>query len=228
MVRASVLIVCDDTFLDNNDNHSDTRDNVLLDTGSCLELLGQPRVLVLFPTLQRDIPAGSNVPHLRDILDATLLVPSGSDSNMNSSSLQTRPAELVITYHRQEIIQETLLCQKLRECDPESAYLGQYFRDANLVLRELGPCAADLVWREAFGPTSIDKQTFVVNDVDDQSPFVSASDLIKHWPFKLPNLDMTSRNVNVSHKFIRLVQVLETFETYGDNFRGIVFGTSIQ
>lgn len=200
----------------------------MIDHSSCSVLSTRPRILVLIPTLRRDIPSDSNIHHLRTVLNATVIGLTDTEENVSVQKLSnsSRPMELVITYRRQDNFQETLLCKKLQDLDPENVHLGRYFRNAMLALGELGPCAADLVWRETFGSSAQSEEIPSTADMEDQSPLMEARNLVKHWPFKLPNLDKTSRNMNVSHKFIRLVQVLESYRSHEESFRGIVFGTT--
>ncbi len=178
----------------------------------------RPRVLVLMPTTQLDIISNFNINQLKTAFDAVLL--GTTPPTAERTAPRGPPVELVIAYDRSEDDQETLLCQKLRECDTGPIHLDRYFRNARLVLHDLGSCAADLVWREAFALIDASKEE-VSND-----GYTQACDVIRHWPFKLPNIDITSRNMNVSHKFFRLVQLLESFQAYGDKFRGIIFGMS--
>lgn len=186
-------------------------ERVMLDSALRSAPMARPRILVLSTTLQ-PISPGSAVHQFAKSLNASLLGFSGSEVTSGSQSLSM---ELVVTYLRQEVLQETLLCKKLRDCDPEGRYLGRHFRRAKLALGELGPCAADLVWREACAALSEDQGL--------RAPLSRAQELVKHWPFKLPNLDLSSRNMNVTHKFMRFAQILESFRSFGDSFRGIVF-----
>ncbi|KXN83705.1 Dicer-like protein 1 [Leucoagaricus sp. SymC.cos] len=183
----------------------------------------RPRILILVPKSCCGSSQVSDLHELEVVLDAALLgIGLQAPDADEVSAYKSRRTELVITYHRHDNLQETLLCKRLQDCDPQGSFLGRHIRHAKFALHELGPCAADLVWREAFGP-SIQNPGSTSDGLERQSSLVRARELVKHWPFKLPNLDMTSRNMNVSHKFIRLVQVLESYQFYGDNFRGIIF-----
>ncbi|KAF9452469.1 ribonuclease III [Macrolepiota fuliginosa MF-IS2] len=179
----------------------------------------RPRILILIPTLYPDISSESQVTRLKTALDAVVF----RTTDAMALSLKENPTDLVIAYERQNNWQETLLYQKLRQCDSGASYLDHHFRNASLALRDLGPCAADLVWRESFKATNLKEEDICTDEPESQSPEVRARVIIKHWPFKLPNLDVTSRNLNVSPKFTRLVELLETYQSYGDSFRGIIF-----
>lgn len=220
MNQISILVLCDATILEDEDRNP-VLTKIMDHDSSSPTSSRRPRIVLLVPAPQCDIPNDSSVNQLKLVLDA--LVFRIADPGDEAISLRGEPTELVIPYDGQENTQETLLCQKLRECNLEAAYFGRYYRSASLALRDLGPCAADLVWREAFEFTDVDEEVFCTDELE-QSPEARARDMVKHWPFKLPNLDVTSRNLNVSHKFIRLVQLLEACQTLGDSFRGIIFG----
>lgn len=200
---------------------------IVRDLASHSTLTARPRILILVSASHHDILSISHARHLEAELHASLLnFTDFEDNSLNVTELmsQNKPTGLVIAYVKHEQMQETFLCQRLRACDPGNISLDRYFRKARIVLGELGSCAADLVWREVLETPNEDQDysTF------DQTPSTRAKDLVKHWHFKLPNLDMTSRDTNVSHKFIQLIHVLESFKCFGNDFRGIIFGTVFQ
>lgn len=215
MAQISALVICDASALIEKGR---SIVELVADRCSPAAPCPRPRVLMLIPTTQLDAVSDYGIDELKMAFNAEIF--GATHLAVETIASRGSPVELVIAYDRSEDIQETLLCQKLQACHTGSIHLNRYFRHASLALQELGQCAADLVWREAFALIDANKES-VSND-----EYVQACDVIRHWPFKLPNLDITSRNMNVSHKFFRLAQLLESFRAYGDNFRGIVFGTS--
>jgi len=190
-------------------------------------LTARPRILIFLSASHHDILSVSHARQLGAELNASLLnFTDLEDTTLNIAELksQNKPMGLVIAYVKHEQMQETLLCQRLRGCDPGNISLERYFRKAKMAFRELGSCAADLFWREVLGTPSEDQD----HSTCDQTPSTQAKDLVEHWHFRLPNLDMTSRNMNVSHKFIQLIHVLESFKCLGNDFRGIIFGMVVQ
>ncbi|KAG5638993.1 hypothetical protein H0H81_007901 [Sphagnurus paluster] len=92
------------------------------------------------------------------------------------------------------------------------------FQESKEVLKELGTCASNLVWKRALK----ELDSLVVEN-DTCSVQTRMRDCIKNWTFVMPNLDPSSQAFNVSHKFSVLVKALESCEPYGEAFRGIIF-----
>lgn len=206
--------------------HNILLEKILFDCCSYESFSLQPRILVLLRNAQGDSPPDSGVAWLKSASNAmTVRI---VDTKNEQLPPRSSPMELVIAYNASTYTQETLLCQKLREYNTKTLSLDRHFRNANLALYDLGPCAADLVWRDAFGFSDGTREGVYVSQPGDCAPEARARDFVKHWPFKLPNLDFTSRNMNVSHKFVRLIQLMEVYRAHGDKFRGIVFGKSIR
>jgi hypothetical protein len=182
--------------------------------------LREPRLLVLLQSSRWDRIQDADVAKLKSSCNAGLLrIAKLEHGKLGSMDF---PTELMITYVSTHV-QETPLCQRLRESNIAPHLLDPHFRNANLVLHQLGPCAADLVLRNAFSYSD-----WADGDLHSQEEAAQAQvrDLVRHWPFRLPNLDLSSQNMNVSHKFHLLVQQLEAQHTLGTDFRGIVFGES--
>lgn len=51
---------------------------------------------------------------------------------------------------------------------------------------------------------------------------------LKEWTFTMPNLNPSSKSFNVTPKFAKLIQVLQCFETTGEEFRGLVLGEYLE
>ena len=146
-------------------------------------------------------------------------------------ALPDRPNELVVLYDTPQQTSETRLFKQLHSLDPDETAFCRYFRASHHAHEEVGACASDLVWRRALKDIDADLLPFDADfDGDGQGILpsdrmkVRMRDIIKNWAFTMPNLDPSSKGFNVSHKFLRLVQVLVTFRSYGEGFRGIIFG----
>lgn len=149
-------------------------------------------------------------------------------------ALPDRPNEVVVLYDAARKSTETRLLKQLHQLDPTEFIFRRHYRDSRHALEEVGSCASDLVWRRAL--KGIETGLMVghedIDDDDDLDIDIPALDMlkariykvVKNWTFTMPNLDPSSRGFNVSHKFLRLIQVLNTFKAYGEGFRGIIFG----
>ncbi|KAJ7068184.1 hypothetical protein C8F01DRAFT_1050127 [Mycena amicta] len=118
------------------------------------------------------------------------------------------PRELVIVYEKSRAT-ESQLYRRLTALDVSNTGFSPYISQAKCVSEDAGNCAADLVWRRALKDDSAENQDI--------------REVIKNFPFTIPNLDPDSRSFNVSPKFLRLVQVLKSCEAQGETFRGVVF-----
>ncbi|KAF8639433.1 hypothetical protein AX16_010288 [Volvariella volvacea WC 439] len=144
------------------------------------------------------------------------------------ASLPDRPNEVVVLYEGVKSPIETKLYKQLHQLDPSEIVFRRYFKASRYVLWDLGPCGSDLVWRRAL--SDIKSSVAPWDDDVDEGPGGSIaqvkariSNVVANWEFTMPNLDLSSRGFNVTHKFLRLVQTLKSCKTYGEAFRGIIF-----
>ncbi|KAF9569018.1 ribonuclease III [Agrocybe pediades] len=145
-------------------------------------------------------------------------------------ALPDRPNEVVVLYDPARKSTETRLLKHLHQLDPAESIFHRHYRDSRHALEEVGPCASDLVWRRALKNVEAGLP-MGHDDIDEDDPGIPATDrmkakiyrVVKNWSFTMPNLDPSSRGFNVSHKFLKLMQVLSTFRTHGEGFRGIIF-----
>ncbi|KAF7331986.1 hypothetical protein MKEN_00078900 [Mycena kentingensis (nom. inval.)] len=117
--------------------------------------------------------------------------------------------ELVVSYEPQPTTQTDLFHQ-LDALNVSASPLNRYVPQALRICQQIGHCSADLLWRRAL-----------IASTEPIDPAIQS--LIKNWPFKLPNLDPASRGFNVSHKFLRLVQILQSCQLDDEDFRGLIF-----
>ncbi|KAL0949733.1 hypothetical protein HGRIS_009773 [Hohenbuehelia grisea] len=164
---------------------------------------------------------------LEDVLDAKVF---GLTMNRRAElmALPEQPSEIVLLYNPPpQTIDLKLLLNYLHKIDPTESVFAHFFRAARYALLHVGACASDLVWRRAlksmpdneFGDYARQDGESVI----EQRLKTSMRDAVKNWAFAMPNLDATSRGFNVTPKFLRLVQILKSYEAYGESFRGIIF-----
>jgi endoribonuclease Dicer len=136
-----------------------------------------------------------------------------------------RPSEVVVLYEPSSKLTFTPLYKHLRGVDEEEKYSRRHFSAALQVLLDMGPCASDLVWRRAL--SDLDVSVSLAYNEDDAKEYVAlfeTREMIKNWEYTMPNLDPSSRGLNVTPKFLKLVQVLQSCRPHEDSFRGIIFG----
>jgi endoribonuclease Dicer len=190
----------------------------------------RPRVFALaFLSVDRRLHFDSKMLKLEQALDAKVFGVT-DEKRAEILALPDRPDEVVILYDNLHRSTETRLLKQLRLLDPSETLYRRHFLAARLAHDEVGPCASDLVWRHALKEMDGNLHWYADSDDDDDENLSDESiklkmrNIVRNWPFMMPNLDASSKGFNVSHKFLRLVQVLMTFKSYGDSFRGIIFG----
>jgi endoribonuclease Dicer len=91
----------------------------------------------------------------------------------------------------------------------------------------MGSCASDLVWRRALSDLDVSVSLAYNEDEEQAKEYVAlfeTREIIKNWEYTMPNLDPSSRGLNVTPKFLKLVQVLQSCRPHEDSFRGVIFG----
>jgi endoribonuclease Dicer len=137
------------------------------------------------------------------------------------------PSEVVILYEPPSKLTFTPLYKHLREVDKGEKYSRRHFSAALQVLLDMGSCASDLVWRRALSDLDVSVSLAYNEDEEQAKEYVAlfeTREIIKNWEYTMPNLDPSSRGLNVTPKFLKLVQVLQSCRPHEDSFRGIVFG----
>lgn len=152
-------------------------------------------------------------------------------------SLPEKPMELVVYYDPQVQIIETPLLKRLQQLDSHKVAFRSYFRNAKHALVEIGACACDLLWRRALKEMDDESACDApVYEEEDELPDGSEAairkvksnirETIRNWSFAMPKLDQSARGFNVTPKFAKLLQILQSCRPQGDTFRGIIFGTN--
>ena len=137
------------------------------------------------------------------------------------------PSEIVVLYEPPSKLTFTTLYKQLRGVDQEEQYSRRHFSAALHVLLDMGPCASDLVWRRALCDLEASVSQAYNEDDEHAKEYVAlfeTREIIKNWDYTMPNLDPSSRGLNVTQKFLKLVQILQSCRPHEDSFRGIVFG----
>ncbi|KAF7966789.1 hypothetical protein HWV62_36991 [Athelia sp. TMB] len=151
-------------------------------------------------------------------------------------ALPDRPTEMVVLYNAPVTTAGTRLYRELHQFDPKEEIFTPYFKAARYILAELGECASDMMWRNALDKienTPIQPSGNDEGDVRNSHAGISLEtakvgllETIRNWSFEVPNLDSDSWDFNVTPKFAKLVQVLQSCRPNENAFRGIVFGQS--
>jgi endoribonuclease Dicer len=137
------------------------------------------------------------------------------------------PSEVVVLYEAPSKLTFTPLYKHLRDVDKEEKYSRRHFSAALQVLLDMGSCASDLVWRRALSDLDVSVSHAYDEDEEHAKEYVTlfeTREIIKNWEYTMPNLDPSSRGLNVTPKFLKLVQILQSCRPHEDSFRGIIFG----
>jgi endoribonuclease Dicer len=140
------------------------------------------------------------------------------------------PSEVVVLYEPPSKLTFTALYKQLRDVDKEEKYSHRHFSAALHVLLDMGSCASDLVWRRALADLDASVSLAYNEEEEHAKEYVAlfeTREIIKNWEYTMPNLDPSSRGLNVTPKFLKLVQILQSCRPHEDSFRGIVFGGHI-
>jgi endoribonuclease Dicer len=190
--------------------------------------LSRPRVLALMTPADRGFCFDSAMLKLEMTLDSKVcgICPNRREEILAFSD---RPHQIVVLYGSPSQPTMTNLSRQLHHLDPSQTFCRSYFMASREVLVEVGVCASDLVWRDAI--KEIDSNAALLSEGNEEVVPVSKahvqrqiSEVVKNWEFTMPNLDHSSQGFNVTHKFLKLVKILKSCESYGEAFRGIVFG----
>ena len=192
--------------------------------------LSRPRIFALAtPPADRGYPFDSAMLKLEQTLDSKVIGVS-EEKRKEILALPDRPNEAVVLYDTPVQPVTTRLFKQLQQCDPSESIFRKQFRASRHVLAELGACASDLIWRRALKDMELTISQWYEDEDEDEGSLSVANkrrkiwDVVKNWPFTMPNLDPSSRGFNVTYKFLSLVRLLKACEPYGEGFRGIVFG----
>ncbi|KDR83836.1 hypothetical protein GALMADRAFT_150895 [Galerina marginata CBS 339.88] len=231
VTQLNLFVIADAQHIRNQDSHpSMPIVQVMNDFYRITDSLSRPRVfaIVALPN-DRQSRFDSKMLKLEQTLGAKVFGVT-EDKRAEILALPDRPNEIVILYDTAQKATETRLLKQLHQIDPTESIFRRHYRDSRHAHEEVGPCASDLVWRRALKDIE-GGLIFGHDDIDEEDSDIPAPDrmkarifrIVKNWSFTMPNLDASSRGFNVSHKFLRLVQVLTTFKAHGEGFRGIIF-----
>ncbi|KAF8165429.1 hypothetical protein B0H34DRAFT_689150 [Crassisporium funariophilum] len=231
VTQIHALIISDAQNIKNQDSHTSLPIvQVMNDFYRVTDPLSRPRVFALAATpTDRRSHFDSKMLKLEQTLDARVFGIT-AEKRAEILALPDRPNELVILYDTPQQLTETRLSKQLHQLDPAETVFRRHYRDSRRAHEEVGPCAYDLVWRRALKEIESGVMPWYEDSDEDSDESPSTNSIksrmrgvVKNWAYTMPNLDSSSRGFNVSHKFLRLVQVLATFSSYGDGFRGIIF-----
>ena len=129
-----------------------------------------------------------------------------------SLSLDTK---LVISYPPGPDPEDTPLSKQLRKIDVND-YFSRQFRDAHTVFKALGRSASDLLWRHWMESANLNLYP---------PAEICMRKLIESWSFDMPEVSLNYSSSNVTPQFAKLVRILQSYESRGQDFRGIIVGT---
>ncbi|KAH9482923.1 Dicer-like protein 1 [Psilocybe cubensis] len=231
VTQLNVLIISEAQNIRNQDSHpSMPIVQVMNDFYRITDSWSRPRVFAIVSAPDRHTQFDSKMLKLEQALDSKVFGVS-EDKRLEILALPDRPSELVILYDGSRKSTETRLLKQLHQLDPNESIFRRHYRNSRFAHEDIGPCASDLVWRRSLKELEAE---LILNydDVDVDDNEYSLEDrlkiqvyrIVKNWAYTMPNMDVSSRGFNVSHKFLRLVQLLNKFKSYGEGFRGIIFG----
>jgi len=171
----------------------------------------RPRILALCTTVGL-----ANAWKFEELLEAKIALDFAEENE------RFRPTEVVIQYEPAFSVLDTKLTEQIRLLDSSESILSATFVTARYVLKELGPCASDLTWLRAIKENGLTVEHH--NDDPVGKVIADVHTLVKNWVFSMPDVNPSSRGLNVTSKFARLVQLLKVCKPYGDRFRGIILG----
>ncbi|KAI5124869.1 hypothetical protein M0805_007301 [Coniferiporia weirii] len=229
--RIHFMIIDDAICMKDDETHP--MQKVVLDFFRITDKLSRPRILGIVLPPDSKFYFDLSLLKLERLLDARF---HGVSDSIRETilTLPDKPMELVVFYDPQVRAVDTPLLKLLRTFDPHMSIFRSNFRNAKHALGEVGSCASDLVWRRALkdmeAESSGDAPVYEEEDelqAGSEAAIKKAKsnirNAIKNWMFTMPNLEPTSRGLNVTPKFIKLMQVVKACEPQGDAFRGIIF-----
>ncbi|KAJ3502176.1 hypothetical protein NLJ89_g9005 [Agrocybe chaxingu] len=224
------LIISDAQNIKNQDCHAAVpMVQVMNDFYRVTDALSRPRIFAFAsPPPERRSHFDSKMLKLEQALDAKVFGVT-EERRAEITALPDRPDEIVIMYDTLRRSSETRLLKQLHQVDPTESVFRRHYLASRYAHDEVGSCASDLVWRRALKemetgvPWYGDLDEEELDELTEEGIKMRIRKIVKNWAFTMPNLDASSRGFNVSHKFLRLVQVLMTFKSYGEGFRGIIF-----
>ncbi|KAL0070846.1 Dicer-like protein 1 [Marasmius tenuissimus] len=139
------------------------------------------------------------------------------DSDRRKSLPFTSAATLIVAYDASAPRRDTPLTACLRSHQAAQVSIQRQYTISDYALAEVGSWAANWVWKYAC-------REIKSSGIERETPNMQVLwDLVESWPAEPPDLDMTTATFNLTPKAVKLVQLLATCESYGKDFRGIVF-----
>ncbi|KAG6890960.1 hypothetical protein C0995_000917 [Termitomyces sp. Mi166 len=186
------------------------------------ELHGQTLASIQMVITNFYLSMPSEISHLGGIMDVKVLYLDGYPFNQPS----THFSEVVLFYEKAPLAVTSTLVEELQSLHPigsTDGFVQKHFDDSRSVLVEVGTCASDLFWRRALKESNA-LSSCEIRVESERIPIPEPiQNCIRDWTFTLPNLDTASPKLNVTRKFVMLVNALRSCGPYGEAFRGIIF-----
>lgn len=146
-----------------------------------------------------------------------------------------KPDDIFVLYDAEIITNPSLSMAALYRVDRNERYFRREFAASKYLRKDLGEAGAKLFWKqylrdvvEPILPSEIKigkKRPRDMAQPPDLPPLNTLSDLwrlLKNMDQPKIDMDRSSQSFSVTSKFLKLCQVLATFEAEGDAFRGII------
>lgn len=138
-----------------------------------------------------------------------------SDLDLQRTLQLPTSSEVTVLYDAPSLEHSELLT-RVQSFDLSGQQVKREYALSNYALEGVGKWGAEWAWKQAAGRRQVLEET---------QPREEIWDFVDGWTVGCPELDMTSKDFNISPKAVRLVQLLEACEMQGDGLIGVVFGT---
>jgi hypothetical protein len=129
--------------------------------------------------------------------------------------MSSGPIELVVFYEPYRRSSSHRLSDVLlEELESPSEIVRRVATTSNLLLTELGTWAADTLWL----------RTLRDGTNEQISCLVMHKERICTWRCEAPSINNVNGRGNVTPKVQKLITILASYQSYGEHFRGVIFG----
>ncbi|KIP10639.1 hypothetical protein PHLGIDRAFT_494339 [Phlebiopsis gigantea 11061_1 CR5-6] len=147
--------------------------------------------------------------------DLTTVASVGHDSGRPTKKRKLHnPKPTIVQYDAPSAGQETALYHKLRAMD-DQGQLKRFLKWSRKLLLELGPCAADLLWRQIFLGS--------IAEAYASQDFERYRQVVEDWRFDMPSVNPKSTHYNVTPQFTSLLDALRLCGADSHGFNGLIY-----
>ncbi|KAF9820990.1 hypothetical protein IEO21_00967 [Rhodonia placenta] len=185
-----------------------------------VNVVERPHALVVLEAVDIEETDITLVERYKAHMLASACQPIADDHYISSPFFMRRPTQCVKEYTLDRYTSlETTLSRRLWEVDQTKSIPPRLYMQAQEVLAELGPCAAELFWKFALGnkwqvsSSSSSKDTMMDELIQE---------VVKKWQFREPCPSGQPSNTNMSAKFLVLVGLLTAQPCSASIFRAVI------